>query len=29
MNVSYHFSDDGGKTFESRRAPHGDHHDLG
>ena len=28
MNVSYHFSDDGGKTFESRRAPHGDHHDL-
>ena len=28
MNVSYHFSDDGGKTFKSRRAPHGDHHDL-
>ena len=28
MNVDYHFSDDGGKTFESRRAPHGDHHDL-
>ncbi len=28
MNVDYHFSDDGGKTFKSSRAPHGDHHDL-
>ncbi|MBQ23026.1 MAG: glycosyl hydrolase [Flavobacteriales bacterium] len=28
MNVSYHKSIDGGKTFESKRAPHGDHHDL-
>ena len=28
MNVSYHKSTDGGKTFQSRRAPHGDHHDL-
>lgn len=28
MNVSYHRSDDGGKTFESYNAPHGDHHDL-
>ena len=28
MNVSYHKSKDGGKTFESRNAPHGDHHDL-
>jgi photosystem II stability/assembly factor-like uncharacterized protein len=28
VNVSYHTSDDGGKTFTSRRAPHGDHHDL-
>ncbi|MEM9837020.1 MAG: glycosyl hydrolase [Bacteroidota bacterium] len=28
MNVSYQHSTDGGKTFESRRAPHGDHHDL-
>lgn len=28
MNVSYHKSTDGGKTFESHRAPHGDHHDL-
>lgn len=28
MNVSYHRSQDGGKTFESLRAPHGDHHDL-
>ncbi|MCB0685674.1 MAG: glycosyl hydrolase [Saprospiraceae bacterium] len=28
MNVSYHKSTDGGKTFESSNAPHGDHHDL-
>ncbi len=28
MNVSYHHSKDGGKTFESADAPHGDHHDL-
>ena len=28
MNVSYHFSDDGGKTFKSSNANHGDHHDL-
>ena len=28
MNVSYHKSTDGGKTFDSYRAPHGDHHDL-
>ncbi len=28
MNVSYHKSKDGGKTFESANAPHGDHHDL-
>jgi photosystem II stability/assembly factor-like uncharacterized protein len=28
MNVSYHKSNDGGKTFTSKRAPHGDHHDL-
>ena len=28
MNVSYHKSTDGGKTFESYNAPHGDHHDL-
>lgn len=28
MNVAYHHSTDGGKTFEARRAPHGDHHDL-
>ncbi|GJM35970.1 MAG: hypothetical protein DHS20C18_49710 [Saprospiraceae bacterium] len=28
MNVSYHKSTDGGKTFKSFRAPHGDHHDL-
>lgn len=28
MNVSYHKSTDGGKTFTSHRAPHGDHHDL-
>jgi len=28
LNVSYHKSTDGGKTFESSNAPHGDHHDL-
>ena len=28
VNVSYHRSNDGGKTFESFNAPHGDHHDL-
>lgn len=28
MNVSYHRSKDGGKTFETYNAPHGDHHDL-
>ncbi len=28
MNVSYHKSKDGGKTFKSTNANHGDHHDL-
>ena len=28
LNVSYHKSKDGGKTFQSYNAPHGDHHDL-
>ncbi len=28
VNVSYHKSKDGGKNFNSFRAPHGDHHDL-
>ena len=28
MNVAYHVSSDGGKTFQSKYAPHGDHHDL-
>ena len=28
MNVSYHRSKDGGKSFQSYNAPHGDHHDL-
>jgi photosystem II stability/assembly factor-like uncharacterized protein len=28
LNVSYHRSKDGGKTFQSYNAPHGDHHDL-
>lgn len=28
MNVAYHHSTDGGKTFTAHRAPHGDHHDL-
>lgn len=28
MNVAYHVSTDGGKSFKSHHAPHGDHHDL-
>ncbi len=28
MNVNYHRSKDGGKTYETFNAPHGDHHDL-
>ncbi len=28
VNVNYHKSNDGGNSFESFRAPHGDHHDL-
>ncbi|UKN03256.1 glycosyl hydrolase [Paracrocinitomix mangrovi] len=28
MNVAYHVSSDGGKTFNQHYAPHGDHHDL-
>lgn len=28
MNVSYHVSTDGGRTFRANGAPHGDHHDL-
>nr|WP_299343481.1 glycosyl hydrolase [Allomuricauda sp.] len=28
LNVRYHRSTDGGKTFETFNAPHGDHHDL-
>ncbi|MEE9371487.1 MAG: glycosyl hydrolase [Saprospiraceae bacterium] len=28
VNVSYHKSTDGGKTFQASNAPHGDHHDL-
>lgn len=28
LNVSYHKSKDGGKTFATYNAPHGDHHDL-
>lgn len=28
LNVSYHRSKDGGRTFQSYNAPHGDHHDL-
>jgi len=27
-NVQFHVSTDGGKSFESIRTPHGDHHDL-
>ncbi|MEO1653695.1 MAG: glycosyl hydrolase, partial [Bacteroidota bacterium] len=28
LNVQFHRSKDGGKTFESISTPHGDHHDL-
>lgn len=28
LNVNYHVSTDGGSTFKSYNAPHGDHHDL-
>lgn len=28
LNVSYHKSTDGGRTFTASNAPHGDHHDL-
>ncbi len=28
LNVNYHKSTDGGKTFSAHNAPHGDHHDL-
>ncbi len=28
VNVSYHKSTDGGRSFKSNNAPHGDHHDL-
>lgn len=28
MNVNYHHSTDGGRSFEASNAPHGDHHDL-
>lgn len=28
MNVRYHRSKDGGKTFQKFNAPHGDHHDF-
>jgi photosystem II stability/assembly factor-like uncharacterized protein len=28
LNVRYHQSEDGGKTFKSYNTPHGDHHDL-
>ncbi len=28
LNVNYHHSTDGGRTFKSSNAPHGDHHDL-
>jgi len=28
MNVRYHHSKDGGKSFTKHNAPHGDHHDL-
>lgn len=28
MNVRYHRSKDGGKTYETFNAPHGDHHDF-
>ncbi len=28
LNVRYHRSNDGGRTFSTYNAPHGDHHDL-
>jgi photosystem II stability/assembly factor-like uncharacterized protein len=28
LNVSYHKSTDGGRSFQAYNAPHGDHHDL-
>lgn len=28
LNVNYHRSKDGGRTFQAFNAPHGDHHDL-
>ncbi|WP_047418076.1 sialidase family protein [Cellulophaga sp. Hel_I_12] len=28
LNVNYHKSEDGGRSFKSFNAPHGDHHDL-
>ena len=28
LNVGFHVSKDGGKTFDRIRTPHGDHHDL-
>lgn len=28
VNVAYHTSNDGGRTFTAANAPHGDHHDL-
>ncbi len=28
LNVRYHKSSDGGKTYKTYNAPHGDHHDL-
>jgi photosystem II stability/assembly factor-like uncharacterized protein len=28
LNVRYHKSENGGKSFETYNAPHGDHHDL-
>ena len=28
LNVNYHKSSDGGKTYNTYNAPHGDHHDL-
>ena len=28
LNVGFHKSTDGGRTFETIRTPHGDHHDL-
>ena len=28
LNVQFHRSKDGGRTYESIRTPHGDHHDL-